>query len=188
MGETAASITNIEFINVVNGALFIFRAMPYKKGIALRTGDIIRVVADPSDTTYKVNIAFYIGTNVAFYFGFVPATRSTVLRNSFINGGTGTYETEGGWLLGDVTTDSIELDFKFTDTHYEVSYFGRRIAVYDYDFRMEETAEDITDIQWNNAMNGEISIMRRSLIFGFKTAGSIGAAYGMVVIDLYDAR
>eukprot|EP01083_Nonionella_stella_P117081 348454_1 len=59
---------------------------------------------------------------------------------------------------------------------------------------MEETAEDITDIQWNNAMNGEISIMRRSLIFGFKTAGSIGtglcgaAAYGMVVIDLYDAR
>eukprot|EP01083_Nonionella_stella_P311894 1113567_1 len=191
MGETAEDITNIELNNLVNGRLFIFRAMPYKKGIALHTGDIIRVVADPSP--YAMNVAFRIGNDIAFFFRMLPLS-SIVDRTSIIDGSVGTYETEGGWLLGDVTTDSIELDFKFTDTHYEVSYFGRRIAVYDYRFRMGETAEDITDIQWNNAMNGEISIMRRSLIFGFKTAGSIGtglcgaAAYGMVVIDLYDAR
>eukprot|EP01083_Nonionella_stella_P096289 270604_1 len=184
MGETAEDITNIELNNLVNGRLFIFRAMPYKKGIALHTGDIIRVVADPSP--YAMNVAFRIGNDIAFFFRMLPLS-SIVDRTSIIDGSVGTYETEGGWLLGDVTTDSIELDFKFTDTHYEVSYFGRRIAVYDYDFRMGETAEDITDITWNNAV-GEISIMRRSLVFGFKTAGSIGAAYGMVVIDLYDAR
>eukprot|EP01083_Nonionella_stella_P096290 270609_1 len=196
MGETAEDITNIELNNLVNGRLFIFRAMPYKKGIALHTGDIIRVVADRRAlqgyaSYYSVN--FYIGTNVAFLSSIRPMLDDpVVVRNSRINNQWGAEEKEGGWQLGDVT-DSIELDFKFTDTHYEVSYFGRRIAVYDYDFRMGETAEDITDITWNNAV-GEISIMRRSLIFGFKTAGSIGtglcgaAAYGMVVIDLYDAR
>eukprot|EP01084_Bolivina_argentea_P007123 13411_1 len=133
--------------------------MVYRPGKPVKVNDIIKIVGSGYDYAMKgYDFNFWIGTDRAFYLSARFET-SIVVRNSEINGVWQTQENQGGMQLSSNPNDLVSLEFKQTETYWEISYFGNVIPEYSFNHIIHG---NITNISSQNILDPHIYIIAQT--------------------------